>query len=482
MTISIDHSSFQSIKSIVIILLLFIPLLLISQEKKAWTIMHYAAGSNSSEVDLLDDVGEMMQGKQSEDYDLILLIDRTAGHSNDSTTLGENFIETRLYRILQNAYEELDGKEFLSEIRPGNTHDLNMADANTLKLFIQYCKKYHPAENYMLILRSHGSGLSMCPDHESGKRDQLYPGEINDVLTKNESVNILGLDVCSMAGLENLYEWRPDGKSFGADYVIASAPVSAAWAYDQILGRLQSNKDSSTTDENYFSQGKENNIDPKTMKPLTFAKMIMEEIYDNQPWASWGLFDNSQIGKVKSNIDDLSKYLVNEDPSILTDIINNALSYHHVFGDDTETARLTQPYIDAYDFFNKIANNKSLSDPSRKKAKIIGEHLDNLVLYSYYGRGYLPTISDFIEKKSGVYLILPLGNRIYSKSGASFWSHSNWFHPYNQEKIGNAYGMYDWCSDGATSGNLKVDNFFELLDFLFDINNDRNGGLNKYQW
>lgn len=477
------YPKFQCVRfCALIVFLIQLPFLLSGQEKKAWTIMHYAAGSNSSEIDLLQDVNEMMQGKKSEDYELILLIDRTEGHSNDSTTLGENFTDTRLYRIHENRFEELDGKSELSNIQSNNTYDVNMADANTLKRFVQYCKRHYPAEHYMLILRSHGSGLAMCPDHEEGSRDQIYPGEMNDILTEKESVDILGLDVCSMAGLENLYEWRPNANSFGADYIIASAPVSAAWAYDQILQRLQADMDTSTNDDNYFSTGSEENIDPNSMQPLTFAKLIMEEIYDNQPWASWALFDNKQITNVKSKIDDLSKNLINENKSIVIETIENALGYQHITGDDSETALLTQPYVDSYDFFDKIATNDSLSDHIKQQANIVCESLDQLVVNSYYGQGFLPPTNAFKENKSGAYLILPLGNRIYSKTDATFWSHTNWFHPRNQEIIGNAYGMYDWCSDGAISGNKTVENFYEFLDFLFDYGNDKSGGVNKYQW
>lgn len=167
------------------------------------------------------------------------MIDRIAGFSDDSTTLDENFSDTRLYEIKANSYTELDGMDLLPEIRIGRYDEINMSDAQVLKRFVQYGKSYFPADRYLLILRSHGNGMSMCPDAESGTMDRIYPGEISDVLTKAESVDILGLDVCSMAGLENLYEWRPGTTGFSADYIIASAPLSGAWAYDEILKRLR---------------------------------------------------------------------------------------------------------------------------------------------------------------------------------------------------------------------------------------------------
>jgi clostripain len=108
--------------------------------------------------------------------------------------------------------------------------------------------------------------------------------------------------------------------------------------------------------------------------------------------------------------------------------------------------------------------------------------LNELVSYSYYGRGFLPETNDFVEGKSGVYQIIPQGNKVFTQSGRKFWSHCGWFHPDNKSANQDSYGQYDWCSDGAVRSNQQVDNFFEYLDYLFDDSNDESGGVNKYQW
>ena len=467
----------------IIILLFFTNVSLIAQKENGWTIMHYAVGSNSSEVDLLDDIGEMMKGKTSAGYEVITLIDRTEGHSEDAITLGENFTDTRLYRLSNNKYEELEGKKLLPNINKAYTYDANMGDANLLKQFIKYCKTHYPAKNYMLVLRSHGNGFAMCPDAESGVMDKLYPGELRDVLTKEESVDILGLDVCSMAGLENLYEWRPDGQSFSADYVIASAPLSGAWAYDQILNRLQTdtNKDVGQ-DTNHFSEGKEEIFNPYKMTSLEFSKLIIEEIFDNQPWASWGLFDNTKIVAAKSKIDELGRLLADEEKRVLNDLIEKTLGYYHGTGGNMEVAQLAFPYIDAYHFYNLIATSDKVAKTSSLKATEVCKAIDEVVIHSFYGRGFLPITNDFVEGKTGVYQIIPMGNKLFSQTKRSFWSHTSWFHPDDKTKVENSYGLYDWCADGAIRGNHKVDNFFELLDYLFEESNTAIGGVNGYQW
>ena len=454
-----------------------------SQGKKNWTIMHYSAGSNSSEMDLLSDIAEMKQGKKSSDYNLITLIDRIDGFSNDSLTLDGNFTDTRLYQINHNSFERLEGMEFFPEMRIDKSFEANMGDASTLKKFIQYCKKYYPAKHYLLVLRSHGNGVAMCPDAEGGTMSRIYPAEISKVLTNEESVDLLGLDVCSMSGLENLYEWRPRNNSFSADLILASAPLSGAWPYDAILKRLSDDSSNNAEAETSFFEGnQEGNLNPKTMTPLALSKLIMEEIYDNQRWASWGLFDNSKIEAVKTKIDEASKLLSLENGKLLIAVIHNTIGYHHNTSNNSEIAQLTFPYLDAYHFWVQISNIEEFKTSTRHKAKEVCRFLDELVIYSFYGHGFLPNTDNFTNGKSGVFQIIPQGDKIFSQSKMTFWNHCGWFHPDDKSSDENSYGQYDWCINGANRGNDKVDNFYELLDFLFDESNDDAGGINSYKW
>ena len=454
----------------------------LAQPPNGWTIMHYAVGSNSSETDLLSDIGEMIRGKTSEGYEVITLIDRVEGYSEDATTLGENFTDTRLYQLDANTYEELDGGDILPEIDVHSLYEANMGDADLLKRFIQYCKTHYPANHYMLVLRSHGNGNSMCPDAEAGPADHLFPGELRDVLTQAESVDILGLDVCSMAGMENLYEWRPSLDVFSADYVLASAPLSGAWAYDEILGRLQESEKGLSQGSNHFGGGPEKDLNPYEMTPHQFAELILEEIYDNQHWTSWGLFDNAAIEAAKKEMDELAKLLVQVEKATIMEIVKHTLDYSHDTDLSQEVSQLAFPYIDAYDFCQKVSQHQDIKEACHSQAKAAAAAIDKVVIQSFYGQGFLPPAPDFEEGKQGLYLIFPFGDKVFSQSGRTFWSHTAWFHPDAKADIPNAYGLYDWCSDGAISGNGQVDNFFEYLDFLFDKKNDADGGGNGYRW
>ena len=218
------------------------------------------------------------------------------------------------------------------------------------------------------------------------------------------------------------------------------------------------------------------------MSPLELSEMIFEEIYDSQTWASWALFDNRGIQQLKNNIDELSQALAKGDKGILESIAEESISYYHNTDDDLATAQLAFPYVDAYDFFRLLTLNENITEEIKKDALEIINLIDILTIQSFYGRGYLPEENDFTEGKNGIYMIVPLGSKIYVPSGSSYWSHTNWYHPDDQSEDLRSYGQYDWCIDGAVRGNNQVDNFFELLDYVFDESNDKDGGVNGYQW
>lgn len=406
-----------------------------SADKKTWTIIYYAAGGNSSEQDLMSDVDEMMRGKKNDTYNLIMLIDRAEGYSNDESTLDGNFTDTRMYSIHPGEYKRLKD---LSESK-----DENMGDAHVLAKFIDRTKREYPAEHYLLVLRSHGNGVGMCPDAENGPRDNLYPAELTDVLGPEHSVDVLGLDVCSMAGIENLYQWRPRNSHFSADFVMASAPLSGAWAYDHLLERIE---------------------DAASVSPRQMTLLLYQNVEEYQRWASWGAFDNRKVEEVKKSMDRAAHLLALESMDVLYAELEATLGYFHQTSDDEATAQLAFPYLDAYDYWLRLSTCTEISEESRNAALEVCAGIDALVLDSYYGRGFLPPTDRFVDGRSGVYQILPLGRKIYPQSGQTFWSHCNWFS--GEARTDDAYGRYDWCNEGATSDG-SVGNFYQLLEKMY---------------
>ena len=51
-----------------------------------------------------------------------------------------------------------------------------------------------------------------------------------------------------------------------------------------------------------------------------------------------------------------------------------------------------------------------------------------------------------------------------------------------EDEDSDHYGRWKFLRDGATPGNRKVENWFELLDYWFDDTTKKAEGLNGYRW
>ena len=207
----------------------------------------------------------------------------------------------------------------------------------------------------------------------------------------------------------------------------------------------------------------------------------MEEIYDSQRWASWALFDNRKTEALKNKIDVLAKNLATEDKNVMIEIIEKSLAYYHNTSNNEEIAQLTSPYVDAYDLFMRISTTDWKNSQISALAKAIATNIEAATLASYYGSGYFPDSNRFKNNKNGIAMIVPLGHKTYSGSNRSFWAHNNWYSPSDQSHTPNAFGQYQWCQDNATPDNGEVENWFEYLDYIFDVK-DGKGGVNAYKY
>jgi len=452
-----------------------------------WTIMSFAAGCNSSEETLLDDIAEMKKGfVDNQGVELIMLIDRVAGFSNDTSVFGEDFTDTRIYRIRHDKTERLDGAAEFPEITKTSNYDANMGDAHTLKKFIRYCKAHYPADHYALIIYSHGSGQWVAYDDESNK-DAIYTAEFTDVLSANESVDFMGFDVCLMGGVENMYQWRPGNGSFNAQVVIASAPATGPWAYDKILERLKAGGGDNGEPDHTLG-GKEKYCDPATMTARDLGGLIFEEIRDGQPSESWACYDLTKVEALKKAVDVLAQNLAKEAKKEDVEAcrgISLPKTFFYIQPMITPGIVAT-PYFDLYGLAKNIAASDRLSEVVKANATAVARATDEVVVYSY---GPVDDYPGFEDGKHGLYVFFPAGDWIWR--GKRHWAYQYWYSPLDMTKepeinlgvdLIRPYGKYFWCKDGAIPGNNKVENWFELLDSWYDTSNGKDGGLNKYQW
>ena len=455
-----------------------------------WTIMHYGSTANSAEETIMDDYDEMKKGFiNHQGIELIVLLDRIPGFSEDKSVFGENFYDTRLYRITQDKTERLDGGAEYPEITKTSNYDTNMADAHTLKKFIRFCKANYPAEHYALIIYTHGSGPYLSRDEDKGsKGDVLYTAEITDVLTSEESVDLIAFDVCLMGGVENAYQWRPGNDGFNAQIMVASAPSTGPYAYDKIFQRLRSGGgDNGETDT--MVGGKEKYCDPATTTAREFGGLLLEEIFDGQPEESWACYDLTRVDTVKKSVDALAVNLAKEGKKEDFEEIRGSgclLQTLNYMADISDRGWIRGPFFDLYDLAKRTAESSKFSEGIRSSALKVMKNVDDMVLYSYGG----PSYPGFENGKHGLYIFFPDGDRVVM--GKRHWTAQTWYNVLEikdppkewPKEYGKyySYGKYFWCRDGATPGNNRVENWFELLDSWFDKDNKESGGLNKYQW
>ena len=462
----------------------------------AWTILVYGAVDNDWESPFMRDIRRMRAGLEGvQDVEVLLLIDRSDEYTKDSRSLGEDFADTRLYRLSGGSAERLAGAPELAELTLESTAELDLSDASTLQRFVQYGKRRFPAEHTALWLVSHGEGMSFCPDETD--EGQMFTAELTAVLGEADSVDMLGFDACLMAGVENGYEWRPAADKFGAEVLLAAPPLSSSWPYEEIFARLRQQPDAEAAGTSVLEASapapadeERGALDPSTMSSLQFAHMIVDEL-DHQirsgrsgdrgierDLQAWGAYDLRAVEATKQDVDALARQLWQDQSKDellrLRGAGLEAPTYVYVWPE--RNADIHMPFVDLAHLCQRIAASEDFSEKARALATTALGSTDELVAHSVGFDHY----TGFRAGLHGLYLIFPDGDKT-TRRGQSYWQRTDWYSPLALEDDSGAYGRYAWCADGAIAGNGKVENWFELMDACFDLA-DEDGGHNGYSW
>ncbi|EDT83989.1 clostripain [Clostridium botulinum] len=469
------------------------------------TIMYYCDADNNLEPSLLNDIQEMKKGYvNNTNLNLITLVDRSSKYSNDKRVFGENFDDTRLYKIEHNKTQRLNGGNEFPEITLNSNYEANMGDADTLKKFINYCKANYKADKYVLIMSNHGGGAkeklktdtnlnkAICWDdshYDGNEPDCLYMGEISDHLTEAQSVDVLAFDACLMGTAEVAYQYRPGNGGFSADSMVASSPVvwGPGFQYDKIFSRIKAGGGISLENDLTLG-GKEKNFDPATITNEQLGALFVEEQRDSTHAKGrydqhLSFYDLNKVEAIKRSIDDLAVNLSNENKkSEIENLRGNKgnTDLMHYFDENAEGEWIEYPYFDIFDLCEKINQSKDFNEETKKLASICMDKIDEMVVYSFGGPS-----KEFKEGKNGLSIFLPDGDRKYSSYYGSIphWTIQSWYNSIDTVKNGlPPYGKLSWCKDGQDSEINKVGNWFELLDSWFDKINGADGGVNHYQW
>lgn len=414
-----------------------------------WTFMFYFGADNDLEYFLLRNIRQIKEN-YSGNVNLIFLIDRSSSYSSNSKILGEDFAGSRVFQLLPNAKLEVISKDFFEETN----------QALMLKKFIDLGKERLPAKHYALFIGSHGGGARNANYnvvYSQSRKDWIYTHNFSDVLSIDESVDLLALDACFMGNLEFLYQIRPGNGSFQTDFVVASAPTewSYGWDYESLFAKISKYKSDEIT-------------------PMSLGELILEnhknytehEELDDQVLS---LFDMQKIADVKKATDDFFVIAKDMKKELCELRGYNYISQKdtlHYFDSSAYYEWLEYPYFDLYD----IAEKSKIYETLSIQAKYLTESVEQAIINSFGGSYF----KRFIERENGLSIFFPDGDRLLG--GETMWENQKW---YNAKVVSNQ-GELAFCKDGATENNQIVENYFEVLDFWFDSDNTED--TNEYMY
>ncbi len=439
---------------------------------RPWTVLVYGGADNNADGPILDFLQQVRTAIDDDPgIELLLLLDRSEKFSDDASLLGEDFHGARLYRLRKDSAERLSGGAEFPELTLDQDAELDTADADNVGRFIRWGKAHYPAQRYGLMIYSHASGSTLCPDEESGR--EMGISELSRLLTEKESLDFLALELCNMGGIEISYEWRPtDGAKrgrFGADVLLAIPNAGPPLDWDRAFARIRSKGHAASSLPGPV-------LDPATMTAADFGKLVIEEGRRGREAAmaerpgrvaheAAGCYDLRKAGEVKRAVDALAVALAATDSKeVFCEMrgpgpIGDALNYAQ-----------DGPLVDLYDLCRRASECDALDDAVRARCGEVMQAVDAFMLASFGMSGYV----GFEDGKNGVFIVLPANER-------GRWRNFQWYTPLAHEQNGKDFGRWSFLADGATPANGKVENWFELLDCWFDEADDA-GGINGYRY
>lgn len=441
-----------------------------------WTVLLYGGSDNDSEESFCPDVGALCRGLPDDPRLAVLcLVDRSARYSNSTEGFGEDFADTRLYRLTAGRAERLDGRPQLPGITADSVFEADSGDATLVRDSIRYAKAHYPARHYAMVFYTHGNGWTWCPDETDG--GALYPAELGEVLTDAESLDVVVFDVCEMASLEDIWQWRPRPGGFAVDVMVATPMAGFPFPWGAIMQRLHTGP---------AADGEPARSVLADLSPEQLGTIVVEETgrhrqreYGNPAHskALRALIANeamscvkvARVAEVKRALDALATLLGqlgDEGREILSDVRGST---------DQPQVLTYSPgpyYADVYSVGARIRDDEGLPEDVRALGADLATAVDALVVTSFGGTAY-EVFGGFRAGAHGVQLVFPP----FCSDDA--WQQVEFLSPDPAAPGSRYFGRYDFCRDAATPGDGEVSNWFELLDLLFDAD-DEDGGRNGY--
>ena len=377
------------------------------QAADTWTLVVYGGSDNDSEASFCPDMADLMESLDIPGLTVLAFVDRSPKYSSNDRALAGDFSDARLFRLTSQGARRVDGGEAFPEIGADRGYEANSGDPRTVARVVRWAKATAPAERYGMIFYSHGSGRSWCPDETDG--DQLFPAELNAVLEARDSLDLVVFDVCSMAGVENAYQWRPGPDRFGIDVMVATPMAGFPFPWRRILGRLEDG----VSDLSAAALGRVvvEETERERRAELATGETEGPELLTLRSEAMTCL-DLAQAAAAKSAIDRLATALdawhgakasleglvgTSEDPETM---------HYMVPG---EPSWLSMPYFDIYDLAIRIAGLEGAPPAVRAAGSEVALTVDAMVIASY-GMPDYERFGGFDAGRHGLYIVLPDGD------------------------------------------------------------------------
>lgn len=213
-----------------------------AQQPAKWTVLVYLDADNDLEDAAIQNFNQMESVGSTLDVHVIVQMDRMTGDNPNNAS----WVDTRRYLIVQDSDTRVMHSLRLDAPPLG---ELDMANPNTLRDFVQWGKSQFPADHYLLVVWDHGSGwhlrtMKTQPRYKSIAADDTSGTEMNvtdlPAALAGLKVDVLAFDACYMQQLEVAYEVRDC-----ADYLVGSAATEPSPGYN--YSRLLRNISGATT-------------------------------------------------------------------------------------------------------------------------------------------------------------------------------------------------------------------------------------------
>lgn len=204
-----------------------------------WTYLVYMSADNNLSSAALKDINEMEKIGSSTDVNVVVQVDFSSEYSpnvygNHAATTARGLIS-----------KDNDPNQITSQLRSTGSN-LDMGNKQTLADFIAWAKQHYPAQNYALVLWSHGAGWKISRAtggvHRGALQDETagsfmrLPDIASAIRQSNTRFGLINFDACLMGMVEVAKHLQGS-----ADYLVASEETEPGDGddYEGTLRKLQ---------------------------------------------------------------------------------------------------------------------------------------------------------------------------------------------------------------------------------------------------